>query len=324
MDPELMKLFADRFQRASDKEKGFTDMLKERRGFVQGQENNLGDQVRSSIVSGSNGVPINPVEALGDFVGYHTDNANKTAQLTQEGFGFGNQAQSALEALAQMMSASAGRNLQSEELNLKKEEQNRKNFESGYNPNGKKGEVNGRDAIAKVIQQQGQDLLSDAPDDKTKQLIAQDILAAGGVDKYRKKAPLSKTKQDMVKSIDELLANNTSSFTGALRDGDSRFGPLLDKLMFRDTSGTKATINNLKANLALLSAGKIQGQGSVSEAERKLLNDASSKLNSNKNLSDTKFKDVLKELRKTLAPGQSISGDNSKTKVGGYVIEEIN
>lgn len=143
MDLNALKaLYLDRIDQSQQREKSFSDMLRERRNFVQGNENRVGDMARGYIVNGSNGVPVNPVDQLDQFIGYHTDNANKTAQLTQEGFGYGQQTNEAIKALSDLILGEQANARANASFDLQKRASDREDYLSGFGQT----DSNGQDA----------------------------------------------------------------------------------------------------------------------------------------------------------------------------------
>lgn len=112
MDSNQIKTkFAQNYETANQTAKTFSDMLRERRGFVQQGEDASWKQTAESVTQGSNGVAINPVAAIDDFLKFNTANSNTTSQLTQEAGQYNQQATQALSALASLLNSEQDRAL---------------------------------------------------------------------------------------------------------------------------------------------------------------------------------------------------------------------
>lgn len=114
-------------------------------------------------------------------------------------------------------------------------------------------------------------------------------LTAKGVDVMQ--TSKSKATQEIADLVDKVLAQDTNPITGAVRFG-------VGNVFNRSGKKTEALFNQLKAKLSLDNVKSLKGQGAVSDAERKLLENASSSLNPE--MSDTDFRATLEELRKNL------------------------
>ncbi len=328
MNPDLMKLFMDRYQSSDANAKSFSDRLRERRQFVQ----STGDQgvnAGLNVVNngGANGIRIPSGDAVGGAMDYYTNESNRNQDLQGQSDSYNKDASSALEAILGLITASqsaaAAQANSDRDYNLKKEEQSRKNYETGFDAStpGLTAQVNGKEAIAKVTKDGGQDLLSG--DQKTQEKIAQDIIKAGGVAKYRGQIKLTPDKQRLVDDIDKLLSEDTKPVTGSIRQGNGKLGGILDTLTGSNYTGLSATADRVRSQLQLINAQIAnKGQGSVSEYERSLFGKASSNLNK-ADLNDKEFKAELQRLRNGLTGTPNTPTGDKKQKVGGYVIEEV-
>jgi hypothetical protein len=104
-----------------------------------------------------------------------------------------------------------------------------------------------------------------------------------------------------VSLIDDVLDLKTGALTGLMRGKLSATGILNPY----QTAEARTKLKQLSAVLQLASAGKLKGQGTVTENERKILREAVSSLGINENgeteLSDTKLRSELKKLQTVLA-----------------------
>lgn len=102
----------------------------------------------------------------------------------------------------------------------------------------------------------------------------------------------SELKGEMADTVSKLLERDTKPITGAMQ-----IGPLIpgNKAQY-----TAALYDKLKGLLSLDNVKLLKGQGQVSDAERRLLEDASSALN--RKLSDEDFRSILTELQTKLSP----------------------
>lgn len=175
--------------------------------------------------------------------------------------------------------------------------------------------MSGTKAIAAVTAQGGSDLINMGKDKESQKAIAESILKAGGVKAYRDQLPGSEIKKNILQDVEDLLAADTSGIAGVVRYG---FVP-----------GTEANrqqiiMDRLKSSLALDNVKLLKGQGAVSDAERKLLEDASSRLKQTQKNAD--FRKELLKLKEGLS-GKSdtvemTSPDGKKYLVPSSEVEE--
>lgn len=97
--------------------------------------------------------------------------------------------------------------------------------------------------------------------------------------------------QEAIGLIDEILGRDTKNITGLFR-----FGNILDPT---GTATTKAKVDQLKSLLALAARGQLKGQGTITDTETKMLQDAQAALNYS--MSDDDFKAELNKIRGTIA-----------------------
>lgn len=169
------------------------------------------------------------------------------------------------------------------------------------------GTPSGVKAVAEVLKQGGSDLFLDPTTGKpmdlaSKKAVAEDILSSGGVKAYRQIVPpvMSEGKQQILSNVKELLNLDTKPITGAMQ-----IGPYIPG---SPAKYTEQVYKQLKGLLSLDNVSKLKGQGQVSDAERRLLEDAASKLD--RNLSDEDFKKVLGELQAKLS-GETVDTSTS-------------
>lgn len=166
---------------------------------------------------------------------------------------------------------------------------------------GTENQLKGADAVAEVVKQGGDDLLKSVTTKEEKQKIAESILETGGVKKYRDQLPGSEIKQGIIQDLKDLLAADTAPIAGVIRYG---FIP-----------GTEANrlqiiMDHLKSSLSLDNVKLLKGQGAISDAERRLLELASSRLKqSQKNV------DFRKELQNVLSGLTDEESDAKTIKV---------
>lgn len=123
-------------------------------------------------------------------------------------------------------------------------------------------------------------------------------------------------KGDTISLIDKILSSDTNPLTGnvALQGGVNPWKRV-------EVADTKANIQKLQAQLELASAGKLKGQGAVSEAEREILKRASIALagraNGTYNVSDEQLRSELSTAKQILERGGAAStgvyGNNQQT-----------
>ncbi len=117
-------------------------------------------------------------------------------------------------------------------------------------------------------------------------------------------------KQPLLDAVDMLLKENTKPITGNMQISEGMLSALNPQNIFDALTGNKAqTTKNkydqLKAMLSLGNVEKLKGQGSVTEAERKMLAEAASSLG--RNMSDTDFRKTLEAIQTSLGGKTSSS-----------------
>lgn len=123
-----------------------------------------------------------------------------------------------------------------------------------------------------------------------------------------------KLETDIAKSVTDLLNRDLGGITGLMKFGWVPGSP---------AAYTQTVADNLKSQLQLRYAELLKGAGAVSDAERRILENASSRLNQNINEQD--FRAVLEELA-NLYGGQASNVNNdavSALKSSGFTDEEI-
>lgn len=140
--------------------------------------------------------------------------------------------------------------------------------------------------------------------------------------------PSNKSGEDEVRgvnAIDRILGQSTQSSTGLLKFGI--FNPY-------ETAQVRTDIKQLQGLLELAEAGKLKGQGTITENERKILRNAVSYLGidmekGTTDLKDSTFRTRLGEFRTALAKKSGrpelLSSDSGvgTTAPGGFIIEKI-
>ncbi len=124
-------------------------------------------------------------------------------------------------------------------------------------------------------------------------------------------------KGDTIALIDKVLGSNTDPLTGALR---------LQGIPGQrtDVANTKAAIQQIRAQLELAAAGKLKGQGTITENERAILSNAVLSLQED---ARGTFRVGDEELRRQLTQAKQIlerSGAVSTQDMGGTIrVREI-
>lgn len=117
----------------------------------------------------------------------------------------------------------------------------------------------------------------------------------------------SEAKNQIITNIKDLLSGDTNPITGLIRYG---FIP------GTEAKSKQVIFDNLKSLLSLDNIKYLKGQGAVSDAERKLLEKASSRLDPT--MSDKDFRKELENLYKGLT-GENIT----EKQKGRFTIEEV-
>lgn len=335
MDLEQLKqLYMNNAASAQGMQKSFSDMLKERRGFVQGQEDQNFGAIKNSIQNGSNGVPINPVDAIGDFLNFSTANSNKTNELVNQGAVYGRQNTDALNALTSLLGMASDNSYKSQDLALKEKE-------LGL-------QYGGANAESQVIKQGGANLLDQAKDPQTRRSLAATIINSGGVNQYKQSLPLDALLNDNertgLKASTETLAKMDAALQ-AFKGSKDWFGTGILSQAIPDFLASSTT-QDLRRKAADVRAGYMQTiSGKVisdREAERlkQFLPDKDK--SEQQNINDLNYlRDQLSRnmqlfeigKREGLTANQAYdkyaskfgldSSNNGKPKVGGYTIEKI-
>lgn len=193
----------------------YADAMAQRRQFVQAAEGQSADAAQNAIQNGGvDGVRISSQDATSPLINFHTDNANKTAQLFQT-------QQANLGALTSLLNDQANRGIQQQGINLQERGQNLQYGIGDANGNTTSGGasgtstgtagLNGQQAITQVHNQHGDDILATATSDADRYRLAQQVLAAGGVANYRKvfNDPIAKSNLDKANQTNATLQSIT-------------------------------------------------------------------------------------------------------------------
>ncbi len=169
-------------------------------------------------------------------------------------------------------------------LNLEKLELEVQQARKNLNDNGTSAkELLEVENLLSQIRKREQDLASSIEKDKEKQ---KDIEA--------KEAAETSEAQSAIKDIDGLLTSDLDKIYGA---GEA-FYP--DKLLGQESKDMVAVRDRIGGLLQLAAAGKLKGQGQVSEGERQILREAASIL-TNETISPAQAKKELQRARKTFS-----------------------
>lgn len=119
-------------------------------------------------------------------------------------------------------------------------------------------------------------------------------------------------KQPLLDAVSGLLAENTKPITGNMQISEgllSNLNPqnIIDALTGRKAQATKNKYDRVKAMLSLDEVDKLRGTGSITDREQALLAAAASDLG--RNLSDTEFKKVLKDIQTSLNGGKPVENN---------------
>lgn len=276
------------YQDLLNEEKTLTQKLQEKRATVEQANQAFGTRASSALKLG--GQAINPADVFGQFSSFQRAGQEYISPLEEQ--------------LAKL------RTQQMQDRQLQLEE-----AKSGLKFNPQTGLLESTGQTTEKLE----DLL-----DNRKKLVEQGLdttvldakLQTMGVDTTKlsdeEKRKASET-QDTITLLDEMIKGDTTALTGYLRL------PISMK--------SKAMEGNLKQLMGLMqlaSAGKLKGQGQVSDAERKILSDAVSNLNLDKNglpqVSDKRFKEIITKMRDSLV---KTSSNSITTSTGNaFTIEE--
>lgn len=130
-DPMIQQGQQD-YQTASDNAKTFSQMLADRRAFVNSSEQGVYDQAKGAIQNGSNGVAISPAALLAPFMDWHASNANKTAELNQESEAKDAQAANIWKALSDYITQQGQLGVQQDANNINKQNTNLQYKTNGF------------------------------------------------------------------------------------------------------------------------------------------------------------------------------------------------
>jgi len=214
----ILQLLAQSAGQAQQNAGTFSDMLRQRREFVQGGENQSADAASQALQNGGqDGVRISSADATAPLFNFHTDNANKTAELTQQMFGYQGQANDLLKSIAALGGDQANRDVQLRGQNLQYGIGDANGNASSSTAPGSASAaggttgLNGAQAIDQVHNQHGDDILATATSDADRYRIAQQVLAAGGVANYRKafNDPIAAKNQDAANMTNSTLQTIT-------------------------------------------------------------------------------------------------------------------
>jgi len=162
-------------------------------------------------------------------------------------------------------------------------------------------------ADQKIVKIGGQDFLQTTNDDGTVSYSQPKVPEIS--------AQLSDIKQNALKSASGLLDKLTAG-KGTSAVGMSRIFQW-QKIPGTDARDFEAQFDNLKALLSLDNVNLLKGQGAVSDAERKLLADSSTKLSLSQ--SEGEFQKTLEDIKKTLStakiPTPTLTGDISSSEM---------
>lgn len=290
MDPNFLKtlqgLYTQNYQKATEKSKSFSDMLRERSEFIRNSENGLGDMVQSQIANGSNGVPINPVAAMDDLISYHTGNAQRSTDLRKERDSYDNSAQEALNSLSVLMNSEADRSLKERDLGLRERETALK-YGSGRIEEAAKGIIGGNLKMENV-------------DEAIRPQVASMLKEMGF-------NPGAEEKNKILDTAKKLRDRNTGSITGMLQ--------LLANIPGTEAKGTANLFDQLKSQLSLDNRQLIKGTGAISDFESKQLEKAATSLS--RDISDKEFRAILDELIKNLEGKPQVQNGGSTGNSGG-------
>lgn len=330
MQPDLTQMFSQAVGNAQESAKTFKDLLKERRMFVQSNEDKAFGDTRNSIQNGARGgVPINPVEALDSFLNFSTKNSNTTAQMAQEANSMNDQSMQALQALTSYLGGEKDRALREKELNLQ------------YGLDDGSGTDNGTGSGTTMIDQAVKDVVSG-----TRQLTdipkgLQGKVSAKLTEMGYEPDPLAAQKrnaQSVIGNLEKIFGRGDAANVGTEKDLSlANGGNILEKLaaltrgtaspvfepgLKQDQQAWESAINNVTGVVS-----QALGSGTPQEAEAKRLIENAPKFGS----SDKEVKAWFENMRNLLAtPEMKIEakkkaalGKTEKPSVNGYVIEKI-
>lgn len=258
----LVQALAQQAQTSQQNAKTFSDMLRDRRAFVQSAENQSADAASQALQNGGvGGVRISSTDATSPLFNFHTDNANKTAELTQDAFGYQGQANDLLKSIADVMAQQRGQDIQQQQLNLQKQQLG---LQYGVDLGGNSGGTSPTSVLdlhAKNIMN-GTETLDDVPAD-LKPRVAQRLTQLGYDPARTVKSLVNQAESEYLGKNHGDTGNSLSFGNNPLRAGASGLGDLLATLSggalqtgYEKQKNSYETIRkNFQSEIAKLSGG---------------------------------------------------------------------
>ncbi len=261
MDPAAVLL--QRLTQSQQNEKSFSDKLKERRGFVQGQENTAAPIFERLLEAPNGEARVASTDIINPLRGFTTENSRMIQSAEDDMTRAGATTDNLLQTLISLSESQKDRALKEKELG------------------GKKSETNLADLldVRKKMAEQG--LSTDAID---KQLGTMGVAKSGGK---------SKTTESILSLSDQILKRKTGPITGLLQVEAMIPGTQAQR--------TKNLYDQMKGILSLENRTLLKGSGAISDYEAKVLEKAASAID--RNLSDTDFREEIQKLQKELGGG---------------------
>lgn len=122
--------------------------------------------------------------------------------------------------------------------------------------------------------------------------------------------PVTEQNQQAIDLVDEILSRDTKPLTGYLKLGG------IPGMGRKEVTTTRAKIEQLKGVLQLAQAGKLKGQGQISEKERELLAKAATSLDYN--MSDTDFRKELNNIKSILGGSTASTNRSAEDIINSY------
>lgn len=260
MDPQ--SILNQRLQQSQQNEKTFSDRLRERRGFVSGQEATASPIFERLLEAPNGEARVASTDIINPLRGFTTENTRMIQGAEDDLTRAGATTDNLLQTLIQLSESQKDRSLKERELSLK---------ESGGT------DIKELLEIRAKLKDQGLD--TNAVDTQ---------LALSGINP---ETGIPQGKQEIIDEIDNLLEGNTGAITG-LRG-------LIPDIPGTSAALALNNLEHLKAKLSLENVGKLKGQGQVSDKEREMLEKASSKLS--QRLSNDQLRNELQILRDNLS-----------------------
>jgi hypothetical protein len=309
----------------------YGDMLRQRREFLQSAENTSADAAQQAVLNGGQGgVRISSQDATQPLIDFHTNNANKNAELTQQMFGYQGQANDLLGKLSDIATQQAGQGVTLRGQNLQYYGQPTDPTAPGTSSSSGAGSVMSNpilDLHANNIWH-GQETLDKVPPELQPRVAA--LLQQQGYDP-------AKTVKDLVGQAEaEYLGNNKGDTGNPLaasndpfRAGAATIGDLLD----RATGGKwqtgyekqKNSYENLRQNFKS-ELSRISGFSN--KASPKVLDQLANSLPSENDTPDQaakKFASVRNQINDVFynggQPGTSSGNTGTTMKVGKYTVQ---